>query len=313
VGRTSMVDLRRNTSTKQLSKGQAALKYHDASSANSAVGQFKGNSGMEAPKANAAVRKPPGVCTETDPRKLWFCETCNSTITNTSICIRQHYDTGTHGRNRTAWGEKSFKAFDCHLCAASFQNDPNKVRAHFRSQHPDPVSQQNTDAALPSQALPASPLQSATPKLVSQEHTNTALPSQNHSATVHRHHCETCNIHMASDPTTIHSHNSSHSHRSMVMMRRDSDNRPDGSGLASRAAAANEDKIWITVTKKNGDVVNKLVKRGNTGRKTGLGLGADSHSNCDGGESCSCQACIDARANAVDVSKKRQKVCKSWV
>ena len=84
-----------------------------------------------------------------------------------------------------------------------------------------------------------------------------------HVATnVHVHHCDTCGLDMANDAITVNTHNHSSSHRTMSMMRRDSDFRPDGGKLASVAAAANSDKIWVTVTKKTGEVVNKLVSRG---------------------------------------------------
>ena len=84
-----------------------------------------------------------------------------------------------------------------------------------------------------------------------------------HVATnAHVHHCDACGLDMANDANTVNTHNHSSSHRTMSMMRRDSDFRPDGGKLASVAAAANSDKIWVTVTKKNGEVVKKLVSRG---------------------------------------------------
>ena len=84
-----------------------------------------------------------------------------------------------------------------------------------------------------------------------------------HVATdVHVHHCDACGLDMANDANTVRTHNLSSSHKSMRMMRRDSDVRPDGGKLASVAAAANSDKIWVTVRKRNGEVVNKLVSRG---------------------------------------------------
>ncbi len=101
------------------------------------------------------------------------------------------------------------------------------------------------------------------------------------------------------------------------MLRRDADSRPDGAVLAANAAAANSGKIWITVTKKNGEKVNKLVDKRKPAPikrkptiKTGLGIHVNAEftdSDCDGGNTCNCRTCTDARANVVPPISKRSK------
>ena len=103
------------------------------------------------------------------------------------------------------------------------------------------------------------------------------------------------------------------------MLVRDSGQRPDGAGLAKAAAIANLDKIWITVQKRNGEIVNKLVPKGKGGGaadarpKTGLGLRPVQPSDCDGSDFCICAVC-SAWGPMVESGKpKRRKVCEVGV
>ena len=255
VGRISMVDLVRGTQTAP--KGKTPLRFADASSQNSAVAGLK--SGKI--KANASVARPPGACTTDDPAKTWFCEPCNKRVTNTSDCVKQHGDGKTHSTNVASWGDKPYQDFVCHLCSFTSANIAATLRGHFRREHSLPAlpgKQMNVNVGTSNNA--ASKVQVDT--------VNTGLPELQATAvqetvrttpTVRLHHCDVCGLDFDNIPKTVKAHYSSSSHQTQLMMRRDSDSRPDGAALAAAAANANNGKKWITIHKKNGSVVNRLV------------------------------------------------------
>ena len=238
IKRVSMIDNVRGTGEHV---AKSTLKFPDLSSQASSVGLLKSVS-------KTHFEKPTGVCASTNPATTWFCEPCNTRITNDSTCVQQHRISTKHKKNVESWGSKEYQAFICHICSESFENDPNLLRKHWRLKHSIHASDL-TDCSASSTKK-----RSRTLQLVDE---SAGPPKVNKTF----HHCDCCGTDMENNPTTVNAHNASFSHTSMKMLRRDGDSRPDGPALATAAAAANADKRWVTVTKRNGQIVNKLVQK----------------------------------------------------
>jgi hypothetical protein len=73
--------------------------------------------------------------------------------------------------------------------------------------------------------------------------------------------CESCNLSMHNTPEVVTAHKQSSAHQTQLMMIRDGDSRPDGPSLASATAHMNEDRVWISIVRKNGSVKRKKVPK----------------------------------------------------
>ena len=227
-------------------KSGKSLKFYDSKSSHSAVGRWaKGKTGAP-PK-----RKPPGVCKSTDPSVVWYCEVCDTNITNNSACVSQHKGTNDHRTAVSKWEAqgKALANFICKACKCTMDNDANVVRAHFRSKcHPPAASASSPVAGQPPTGGAALP--TVAPVAVQQQ-SEGGRP---------QHHCQLCNLHMDNTPDVVNAHNTSHAHQSQRMYMRDNDSRPDGARLAAATQDANTNMKWITIIKKDGVIINKLVK-----------------------------------------------------
>jgi len=229
------------------------LKFYDTKSSNSAVGHWaKGKGKASAPPK----RKPSGVCKSTDPSVVWYCEVCDTNITNSSACVSQHKGTKDHQTAASKWEaqSKTLAKFVCKVCKCTMDNDANVVRAHFRSKcHPHAASASSPVAGQPPTggAIAAPAASSTVGPVAVQQQSKGGRP---------QHHCQLCNLHMDNTPNVVNAHNASREHLSQGMYMRDSDSRTDGARLAAATQNANTNMRWITITKRNGVVINKLVK-----------------------------------------------------
>jgi hypothetical protein len=147
------------------------------------------------------------------------------------------------------------------LCSFTSANIAATLRGHFRREHNLPAlpgKQMNVNVGTSNSA--ASKVQVDTVNTGSPELQATAVQETVRTTpTVRLHHCDVCGLDFDNIPKTVQAHYSSSSHQTQLMMRRDSDSRPDGAALAAAAANANIGKKWITINKKDGSVVNRLV------------------------------------------------------
>jgi hypothetical protein len=194
------------------------------------------------------------------------------------------------------WGDKEFKKFVCETCQESMANEPNILRSHFRINHPalleskDPSKAAGARRARPAAAVPA------------------AVPA----AAVSTWHCDTCDKNILADPASVAAHNASQEHTRLRMYAADIA-RPDGAGLAAAARKKNSDddagKMWITVTKKDGSKINKLVlKSSKSGAAAihALGPRPEPLADCGRDEFCICDVC-NLFGPLVQQQEKRQK------
>jgi hypothetical protein len=195
------------------------------------------------------------------------------------------------------WCDKEFKKFVCETCQESMANEPNILRSHFRINHPELLESTTTSkAAGVRRARPAATVPAAT------------LPA----AAVSIWHCDACDINIPADPASVAAHNASQEHARLRMYAADIA-RHDGAGLAAATRRKNSDddagRMWITVTKKDGSKINKLVQKSSKSGAAAMhavGPRRDTPADCTRNEFCVCAVC-DEFGPLVQQQEKRQK------